>query len=81
MKKFKTLEPGNATMTDHTLTHLLGVFSKIIIGSLKKDPYENNTFLCSAACVVVDSVSKKGCKDQESIQSPTTSDPGYHMGK
>ena len=25
--------------------------------------------------------SKKGGKDQESIQSSTTSDPGYHMGK
>ena len=25
--------------------------------------------------------SKKGSKDQESIQSSTTSDPGYHMGK
>ena len=25
--------------------------------------------------------SKKGGKDQESIQPSTTSDPGYHMGK
>ena len=25
--------------------------------------------------------SKKGCKDQESIQSSTTADPGYHMEK
>ena len=25
--------------------------------------------------------SKKGCKDQETIQSSTTPDPGYHMGK
>ena len=25
--------------------------------------------------------SKKGDKDQESIQSRTTPDPGYHMGK
>ena len=25
--------------------------------------------------------SKKGGKDQESIQSSTTSDPGYQMGK
>ena len=25
--------------------------------------------------------SKKGSKDQESIQSSTTHDPGYHMGK
>ena len=25
--------------------------------------------------------SKKGGKDQESIQSSTTPDPGYHMGK
>ena len=24
---------------------------------------------------------KKGGKDQESIQSSTTPDPGYHMGK
>ena len=27
------------------------------------------------------SESKKGGKDQESIQSSTTPDPGYHMGK
>ena len=26
-------------------------------------------------------ISKKGGKDQESIQSSTTPDPGYHMGK
>ena len=25
--------------------------------------------------------SKKGDKDQESMQSSTTPDPGYHMGK
>ena len=25
--------------------------------------------------------SKLGCKDQESIQSSTTPDPGYQMGK
>ena len=25
--------------------------------------------------------SQKGDKDQESIQSSTTPDPGYHMGK
>ena len=25
--------------------------------------------------------SKKGGKDQESIQSSTTPDPGYHIGK
>ena len=27
------------------------------------------------------SESKKGGKDQESIKSSTTPDPGYHMGK
>ena len=32
-------------------------------------------------CVVVDSISKKSGKDQESKQSRTTPDPGYHMGK
>ena len=26
-------------------------------------------------------ISKNGGKDQESIQSSTTPDPGYHMGK
>ena len=26
-------------------------------------------------------ISKKGDKDQELIQSSTTADPGYHMGK
>ena len=28
-----------------------------------------------------ESKSKKDSKDQESIQSSTTPDPGYHMGK
>ena len=26
-------------------------------------------------------LSKNGCKDQKSIQSSTTPNPGYHMGK
>ena len=30
---------------------------------------------------VVSNESKKGGKDHESIQSNTTHDPGYHMGK
>ena len=30
---------------------------------------------------VFDVVSKKDGKDQETIQSSTTPDPGYHMGK
>ena len=29
----------------------------------------------------LDTESKKGGKDQESIQLSTTPDPGYHMGK
>ena len=32
-------------------------------------------------CVSVVRRGKKGGKDQESIQSSTTPDPGYHMGK
>ena len=37
----------------------------------------------AAACcfVFVDTLSKKYGKDQETIQSSTTPDPGYHMGK
>ena len=37
--------------------------------------------LLSCWYVVLRFQSKKDCKDQETIQSSTTSDPGYHMGK
>ena len=38
--------------------------------------------MAAACCVAfVDTLSKKYGKDQETIQSSTTPDPGYHMGK
>ena len=44
------------------------------------DVSESSTYLL----VLVNSLfskSKKGGKDKDSIQSSTTPDPGYHMGK
>ena len=39
------------------------------------------TFRCSLLGSSLTNKSKKHGKDQESIQSSTTPDPGYHMGK
>ena len=35
----------------------------------------------AAPCIIVLQQSKEEGKDQESLQSNTTSDPGHHMGK
>ena len=47
------------------------------------DGYNPRALASVSSPVYVDNhgLSKKGGKDQESIQSSTTPDPGYHMGK
>ena len=55
-------------------------FKKISELVVYTDVSESSTYLL----VLVNSLfskSKKGGKDKDSIQSSTTPDPGYHMGK
>ena len=59
----------------YTFNEIL-TLSKPMTFSIKFDKVKSGWFI-----VYIGGCTKKGGKDQESIQSRTKPDPGYHMGK
>ena len=53
----------------------------MLITEDKSYMYQLCSFNVFLRCLRLTKENKKGGKDQETIQSSTTPDPGYHMGK
>ena len=65
----------NAAVLSEATTLVIYYGTKANGNNLRRDEKRMSNIYSSGPCQ-----SKKGGKDQESIQSSTTPDPGYHMG-
>ena len=78
--EFLSLKGGCIGSSEYTLVKMSHCWKSHVMAHM----VENDLLICSTFCLIrvliCISIGKKEGKDQESIQSSTTPDPGHHMG-